>query len=44
VPTLPGDHGVPWSHHVLQLACHQDLSDAQLDRFVAEILRLYTRR
>jgi hypothetical protein len=44
VPQLPGDHGVPWSHHVLQLACHQDLSEAQLDRFAAEILRLYGRR
>ncbi len=44
VPALPDDHGVPWSHHVLQLACHQDLSDDQLDRFTAEILRLYTRR
>jgi hypothetical protein len=44
VPVLPADHGLQWSHHVLQLACHQDLTDAQLESFAAEILRLYTRR
>jgi hypothetical protein len=44
VPVLPGDHGVQWSHHVLQLACHQDLTDAQLERFSAELLRLYAPR
>jgi hypothetical protein len=44
VPVLPADHGLQWSHHVLQLACHQDLSDAQLEGFATEILRLYSRR
>jgi hypothetical protein len=44
VPKLPGDHGVRWSHHVIQLACHQDLSDAQLDRFATEITSQYARR
>lgn len=41
VPTLDGDAGVPWSHHVLQLACHQDLSDQELDAIVAQVRRLY---
>jgi hypothetical protein len=44
VPELPGDQGLRWSHHVVQLACHQDLSEAQLDRFAAEILRQYAHR
>ncbi len=41
VPRQPGDVGIDWSHHVLQLGCHQDLDDADLDRMVAELLRLY---
>ncbi len=41
VPTLEGDHGVAWSHHLLQLACHQDLSNAEHARFVDTLLRLY---
>ena len=41
VPALAGDQGRLWSHHVLQLACHQDLSDAHLDRLVAALLRLF---
>lgn len=40
VPELPRDRGLQWSHHVLQLACHQDLSEADLERFLAAILRL----
>jgi hypothetical protein len=43
VPQLPGDQGRAWSHHVLQLACHQDLSDSDLERFIAALLRLYAR-
>lgn len=43
VPALPGDHGMRWSHHVLQLACHQDLSESDLDNFVAALLDLYKR-
>lgn len=41
MPALPGDAGPAWSHHVLQLACHQDLSEADLDSFIAALLRLY---
>ncbi|WP_343641190.1 DegT/DnrJ/EryC1/StrS family aminotransferase [Roseateles sp.] len=41
VPGLPGDAGKSWSHHVLQLACHQDLSDADLRRIVEQVERLY---
>lgn len=41
VPRIDGDQGVIWSHHVLQLACHQDISDADLSRFVEVLLDLY---
>ena len=41
VKPLASDHGVRWAHHVIQLACHQDLSADDLDRFVHELLRLY---
>ncbi|RTL18800.1 MAG: DegT/DnrJ/EryC1/StrS aminotransferase family protein [Burkholderiales bacterium] len=27
VPEMDGDHGKAWSHHVLQLHCHQDMTD-----------------
>lgn len=30
VPDFPDDHGARWRTHVLQLLCHQDLSEAQL--------------
>lgn len=30
-PTLAGDQGRLWSHHVLQLLCHQDLSVEDVD-------------
>jgi perosamine synthetase len=43
MPEIDGDHGVRWAHHVIQLACHQDLSDDDLARFVHELLRLYAR-
>ena len=42
VGVLPGDHGLEWSHHVLQLACHQDLSRRDLDDFIRTLLALYT--
>lgn len=42
VPRIEGDQGVIWSHHVLQLACHQDISDADLDCLVHELLQLYS--
>lgn len=41
VPALPGDVGKSWSHHVLQLACHQDLTDEDLRHIVAEVKRLF---
>ena len=41
VPQMPGDHGLRWSHHVLQLACHQDLTEADFERFIGALLRLY---
>ena len=41
VGQLPGDHGVTWSHHVLQLACHQDMQPSDLDQFVQALIRLY---
>ncbi|MEY3201474.1 MAG: hypothetical protein RIR70_1024 [Pseudomonadota bacterium] len=30
MPALPGDAGRVWSRHVLQLGCHQDLSDEDI--------------
>ena len=36
-PQLPDDLGPLWSHHVLQLACHQSLSVADVER-IAELL------
>lgn len=30
-PAIPGDSGPAWSHHVLQIGCHQDLSDHDVD-------------
>ncbi|MEO8118244.1 MAG: DegT/DnrJ/EryC1/StrS family aminotransferase [Rhodoferax sp.] len=31
-PTLPHDAGLDWSHHVLQLLCHQDLCEDDIRR------------
>ncbi|HRF44117.1 MAG TPA: DegT/DnrJ/EryC1/StrS family aminotransferase [Candidatus Competibacteraceae bacterium] len=33
-PHLAGDHGLTWSHHVLQFLCHQDLSTADIHSVV----------
>lgn len=41
IPELPGDVGTEWSHHVLQLACHQDLTASDLDAVVQALTRLY---
>ncbi|MDQ2780217.1 MAG: DegT/DnrJ/EryC1/StrS family aminotransferase [Pseudomonadota bacterium] len=41
VADAPHDQGLRWSHHVLQLACHQDLSDDDLTRLVAAIRQTY---
>lgn len=41
VPRIEGDQGTIWSRHVLQLACHQDLTDADLSRFTQVLFDLY---
>lgn len=38
-PALPGDHGLTWARHVVQIACHQSLEDAQVDRIVVAVRR-----
>jgi dTDP-4-amino-4,6-dideoxygalactose transaminase len=38
-PELPGDSGRNWSHHVIQLACHQDLSSHDIDRMLGALRR-----
>lgn len=42
VPALAGDVGVQWSHHILQLACHQDLSDEDVAHMSDTIVSLYS--
>jgi dTDP-4-amino-4,6-dideoxygalactose transaminase len=37
-PTLPGDAGLDWATHVLQLGCHQDLAHSDILR-MAQTLR-----
>lgn len=41
VPELPGDQGLMWSHHVLQIACHQDLTRSDIERAVALLRSQY---
>ena len=41
--SIPGDVGVEWSHHILQIGCHQDLTDGDLDAMVDGILELFDR-
>ena len=40
VPVLTNDVGPQWSHHVLQLLCHQDLSPADIARTSHAVLAL----
>lgn len=40
-PPIAGDHGKLWSHHVLQLACHQDLTGVELQRMVSKLRQVY---
>lgn len=40
VPVLTDDVGPDWSEHVLQLLCHQDLHDRDIDRVAAAVLGL----
>lgn len=42
VAHIDGDFGIPWSHHVLQLACHQDLTASELQQMVATLKQIYT--
>lgn len=37
VRPMAGDVGLQWSHHVLQLLCHQDLHDSDIERTAAKI-------
>ena len=39
-PQAPGDSGPRWSRHVLQLLCHQDLSEADVTRIAMATLQL----
>jgi perosamine synthetase len=39
-PALQGDVGPQWSHHVLQLLCHQDLDTKDIDATAQSVLRL----
>ena len=41
VPVIAGDQGLDWSHHVMQLACHQDLEDHEMDQLVDTLKDLY---
>ena len=41
VPQIPDDFGVNWSHNMLQLACHQDLSDADIQTIASTVIKLY---
>ena len=36
-----GDFGINWSHHVLQLACHQDLTASELRQMVTTLKQIY---
>lgn len=40
--SFDGDVGPQWSHHVLQLLCHQDLSEADVDHTANAILNMLT--
>ncbi|MDC8786157.1 DegT/DnrJ/EryC1/StrS family aminotransferase [Roseateles koreensis] len=42
VTVIEDDHGRLWSHHILQLACHQDLLEPELERMVAMICDVYS--
>ncbi|MEO5794922.1 MAG: DegT/DnrJ/EryC1/StrS family aminotransferase [Rhodoferax sp.] len=39
-PNFPEDTGALWSHHVLQLLCHQDLNSTDIDRTAQAVLDL----
>lgn len=39
-PTLPGDVGLSWSRHVVQLLCHQDLSEGDIQETIIAVRHL----
>ena len=39
-PEFQGDSSAPWRHHVLQLLCHQDLHDDEINRTANFLLAL----
>ena len=41
VAVIEGDCGIDWSSHVLQLACHQDLTPGELQRMVDTVKQVY---
>ncbi len=41
IPNIADDQGPLWSHHVLQIACHQDLSEPELQRMLTLIKQIY---
>lgn len=41
VAHIDGDLGITWSHHVLQLACHQDLTAAELHKMVNTLTQIF---
>lgn len=43
-PVVEGDHGLAWSHHVLQLSCHQDFDDTALQRYADMVVGVLASR
>lgn len=43
VPDMAGDQGKTWSHHVLQVHCHQDMTDEDRDWVIGSVLALCER-
>lgn len=41
VPRIDDDSGIEWSPHVLQLACHQDLTPTELHQMVSTLKQIY---
>lgn len=41
MPTIPGDSGPAWSHHVLQIGCHQDLANGDVDEIADLLLQIF---
>jgi hypothetical protein len=38
---IEDDSGIKWSHHILQLACHQDLTPAELQQMIDTVKKIY---